>query len=162
MTICLIASTGCNPFAPALEGGDAFDALLGDPATIEGFYLRFQNAYLFRDTTLYGPLIHPEFIFTFRDPENNVDISWGRPAELNSTWRMFSQSQDVQLQWNNLVSSSLNAEKTEAILVRRFNLGIYISSAEQFRTDGAAGFTLTRSDSTRPWQLLRWRDESIF
>jgi hypothetical protein len=156
----VVTSFCSNPFAPGLEKGDPFDALLGDPRTIDGFYLRFQNAYLFRDTTLYGPLIHPEFIFTFRDFEQNVDISWGRPAEMISTWRLFNRSQDLQLQWNNLVSTSINAERTEAILLRRFNLGVVLSANEIYRTDGVAGFMLRRPDSTAAWTLFRWRDES--
>ncbi len=159
--LAVFAAAGCaNPFAPGLEAGDPFDALLGDPRTVDGFYLRFQNAYQFRDTTLYGPLIDPEFMFTYRDFEQNIDISWGRPAELNGTWRLFNQSQDLQLQWNNLVSSSLNPEKTEAILLRRFNLGVVLNATENYRTDGVAGFILRREDSTMAWRLYRWRDES--
>jgi hypothetical protein len=34
----------CNPFAPALEEGDAFGNLLGDPTTIDGFFTNFQHA----------------------------------------------------------------------------------------------------------------------
>jgi hypothetical protein len=160
-SLATLLTGGCaNPFAPGLEAGDPFDALLGDPRSLDGFYLRFQNAYQFRDTTLYGPLIDPEFMFTYRDFEQNVDISWGRPAELNSTWRLFNQSQDLQLQWNNLVSSSVNPEKTEAVLLRRFNLGVVLNAAENYRTDGVAGFILRREDSTMAWRLYRWRDES--
>jgi hypothetical protein len=152
---------GClNPFAPRELEGDILENLLGDPSTLEGFYTRFQNAYQLRDTTLYGPLIHPEFIFTYRDPEQNVDISWGRAEEMNATSRLFQNSRDIQLQWNNIISRFENAEKTRSQVVRRFNLTILLEGSDLFRTDGAANFILTRTDSTANWQLLSWRDES--
>ena len=33
----------CNPFAPALEEGSPFGDLLGDPATIDGFFYQFSE-----------------------------------------------------------------------------------------------------------------------
>lgn len=149
-----------NPFAPELTDSDPFGELLGDPTTIDGFYTRFQNAYIFRDTTLYGPLIHPEFVFTYRDFDRNVDVSWGRSLELITTHRLFLESNDIQLQWNNVVTSFVNPDKTQAQVIRRFNLSVVLSQADVIRTDGSANFVLERPDSTQVWQLIRWRDES--
>lgn len=153
--------TACmNPFSPGLADGDLFDDILGNPVTIDGFYTRFQNAYQLRDTTLYGPLIHPNFLFTYRDADLNVDVSWGRTEDLNSTARLFNSSRDIQLQWNNIISRFENDTKTEAQVIRRFNLMIRLVDNQTFRTDGATNFRLIRTDSTQAWQLLSWRDES--
>ena len=149
-----------NPFAPRELKGDILDDILGNPATLEGFYTRFQNAYQLRDTTLYGPLIHREFTFTYRDPEQNVDISWGRAEEMNTTTRLFQRSRDIQLQWNNIISRFENADKTQSQVIRRFNLIIMLQGSEVYRTDGATNFILTRPDSASAWQIISWRDES--
>ncbi len=156
--LALISCT--NPFAPKILEGDVLDDLLGDPTTIEGFYIRFQNAYQLRDTTLYGPLIHPNFTFTYRDPEQNVDITWGRSQEMSSTSRLFQSSRDIQLQWNNIITQFMNSERTQSQIIRRFNLVVVLDGSEIFRTDGSTNFVLTRADTTSTWQILSWRDES--
>ncbi len=160
-------AAGCiNPFAPGELEGDPIADLLGDPSTIEGFYTRFQKSYELRDTSLYGPLIHPEFTFTFRDDDRNVDITWGRSEEMNSTYNMFSQSYDISLRWNNIIDEfSLNArddsEAESMLIIRRFNLTVVISPSEPpFRSDGSASFVLTRPDENANWRLVSWRDES--
>ncbi len=161
VAVSLLGIVACtNPFAPKVLEGDILGDLLGDPTTIEGFYLRFQNAYQLRDTTLYGPLIHPNFRFTYRDPEQNVDITWGRSQEMNSTSRLFQQSTTIQLQWNNIITQFSNSENTQSQIIRRFNLVVVLEGSEVFRTDGSTNFILTRPDSTASWQILSWRDES--
>ena len=160
-------TAGCiNPFAPGELEGDPIVDLLGDPSTIEGFYTRFQKSYELRDTSLYGPLIHPNFTFTFRDDDRNVDITWGRSEEMNSTYNMFSQSYDISLRWNNIIDQipmgTQDESDTESMLViRRFNLTVVVSPSEPpFRSDGSASFVLTRPDETANWRLVSWRDES--
>ena len=109
---------------------------------------------------MYGLLIHPDFIFTFRDQQQNVDISWGRSEEMNSTTRLFENSRDIQLQWNNIIDRIDAPGGLQTRIVRRFNLTVLLEGSDLFRTDGAAVFTLTRADTTSSWQLIRWRDES--
>ena len=153
--------TGCiNPFAPGELEGDPIADLLGDPSTIEGFYTRFEKAYELRDTSLYGPIIHPDFTFTFRDDERNVDITWSRDEEMSTTYNMFSRSYDISLRWNNITQETIEEDRTRARIVRRFNLTVMLSPSEIYRTDGSASFRLTRSDSTNNWRLIAWRDES--
>jgi hypothetical protein len=161
VAVFAVGVAGClNPFAPGVEEGDPFTDLLGDPSTIEGFFVRFQNAYQLRDTTLYGPLIHPNFTFTFRDYDNNVDISWSRVEEMSSTYRLFINSQDIRIQWNNIISQNINAERDRAQIIRRFDLTVILDASDVIRTDGAVNFVMTRADSTENWQLFSWRDES--
>lgn len=159
-TILFLLPSCVNPFSPRVDETNIFDELLGDPKKIDGFYIRFQNAYQFRDTTLYGPLIDPNFNFVFRDFNRNLDVTWGRTEDLNSTYNLFIQSQDIQLQWNNIVLQAVNPEGTRAQIVRRFNLLVVINSNDIIRTDGSANFVLARADSTMSWKLLQWRDES--
>jgi len=159
--VIAIGLIGCtNPFAPGVEDGDPFTELLGDPSTVEGFFVRFQNAYQLRDTTLYGPLIHPNFTFTYRDFDNNVDISWSRIEEMSSTYRLFINSQDIRIQWNNIISQEINADKDRGQIIRRFDLTVILEASDVIRTDGAVNFIISRADSTENWQLLSWRDES--
>lgn len=161
MTIILLA--GCtNPFAPGLAKKALTEDPLGDQQTIPGFFTRFRNAYQLRDTSIYGPLIQAGFKFTYHNFNNNVDVSWGRDVEMISTYNMFDQSEDIQLQWNNIVSKVQDSTSTRAQVVRRFNLAIVLKNSDVLRTDGAANFLLVRSDSTKPWRLLNWRDESNF
>ncbi|MEX0681509.1 MAG: hypothetical protein WD097_09020 [Balneolales bacterium] len=161
LLVHLLLTGGCtNPFAPGELKGDPLDDLLGDPSTIEGFYTRFQKSYELRDTSLYGPLIHPDFIFTFRDAEHNVDITWGRSNEMTSTYNMFSLSYEITLRWNNITQKIINESQTDGQVIRRFNLTVVASPSEIYRTDGSASFRMTRQDSTSNWRLVSWRDES--
>lgn len=161
VAVLLFTVAGCwNPFAPGVEEGDPFEDFLGNPTTIDGFFTRFQNAYQLRDTTLYGPLIAPNFTFTYRDYDNNVDISWGRTEEMSSTYRLFINSVDIRIQWNNIISQELNADKTRGQVIRRFDLSVALEGSDLIRTDGAVNFILARPDSAEAWQLETWRDES--
>ncbi|MFW6347701.1 MAG: hypothetical protein ACOC2C_03705, partial [Cyclonatronaceae bacterium] len=134
--LLLISAAGCwNPFAPGVQEGDPFEDFLGDPTTVDGFFTRFQNAYQLRDTTLYGPLIAPNFTFTYRDYDNNVDISWGRTEEMSSTYRLFINSVDIRIQWNNIISQELNDAKTRGQVIRRFDLSVALEDSDLIRTD---------------------------
>lgn len=149
-----------NPFAPSYKEGEGLENLLGNPLTIEGFYTRFQNAYRLRDTTLYGPLIHPAFTFTYRNFDQNVDVSWGRLQELLSTGNLFQFAREIDLTWNNEVVRLENGLGTEAQVIRRFDLIVSLQDSDVLRTDGSANFVLQRPDTLSPWQLIRWRDQS--
>lgn len=157
-TLILVQCT--NPFAPSYKEGIGLENLLGNPLTIDGFYTRFQNAYRLRDTTLYGPLIHPEFTFAFRNLDQNVDVSWGRLQELISTGNLFQYAREIDLTWNNEIVRLENGLGTEAQVIRRFDLIVSLQDSDVLRTDGSANFVLQRADTTKPWQLIRWRDQS--
>ena len=76
--LCLITLlSACNPFAPALEEGDPFGTLLGDPATIDGFFANFEAAYELRDISLYEQLLDSSFTFTYFDFDIQVERQWG-------------------------------------------------------------------------------------
>lgn len=156
----LISIGACNPFAPALEEGDPFGALLGDPRTVDGFFTNFQNAYELRDASLYEPLLDSAFVFIYYDFDAQVERQWGFPQELESTRRLFQNSSLIRLRWNQILSQDVNPPATEARVVRSFDLTVTLEGGDVFRTDGNVNFFLARSDSTLAWQLRRWRDES--
>jgi hypothetical protein len=81
----LTAAPACiNPFAPAWDISPA--ASTCDPNTIEGLFQCFQAAYTFRDTTVYGQLIDPNFVFVYRNYDLGIDVTWGRDDDLRTTF----------------------------------------------------------------------------
>lgn len=150
----------CNPFAPAIGEGDPFGNLLGDPKTIEGYFTNFRNAYELRDMSLYESLIDSSFIFIYTDFDTGIEREWGFGQELESTRRLFEGTVEVQLQWKQIIIRQEYAVGTRAITVRGFNLAVGLQGGQVYRGDGNVNFLLARADTTRPWRLLRWRDES--
>ncbi len=154
--------SSCNPFAPALEEGDPFGNLLGDPTTIDGFFTNFQAAYELRDMSLYEPLLDSSFIFTYQDFDIQVDRQWGFAQEIESTRRLFQNASQIRLQWNQIISQNLFDENLSARVVRSFSLNLSLETGDGFRGDGNVNFVLTRKAESQPWKLFRWRDESEF
>ncbi len=157
-----ILLAACNPFAPALEEGDPFGDLLGDPATIEGFFTNFRNAYELRDISLYEPLLDSTFLFVYFDFDAQVEREWGFAQELESTRRLFQNSSLIQLRWNQILSQDVFDAGTRARVIRSFNLTITLDAGDVFRGDGNVNFLLARPDTAAAWRLQRWRDESEF
>lgn len=153
---------GCkNPFAPALdssgfEGGSA----LSDLKTIDGIFQNFQYAYTFKDTTIYGKLIASDFIFTYRDYDQGVDVSWGRDEEMKTTFGLFESSQRLDLIWNNEVLDS--RDSVNAIIVRAFNLTITFNATDVIRINGRVNLSLRKNLDTETWAIVKWIDESNF
>ncbi len=164
LTGLLLASGlgACNPFAPSIGEGDPFGDLLGDPATIEGFFTNFRNAYELRDLSLYEPLIDSAFVFEYFDFDAGIERQWSFVQELTSTGRLFQNAGLIQLQWNQIVSQDLLDDGRQARIVRPFNLTVSLEGGDVFRTDGNVNFLLVRPDSAAAWRLRRWRDESEF
>lgn len=160
LPVLLVCS--CNPFAPALEEGDPFATLLGDPTTIEGFFTNFQNAYELRDLAIYEPLIDSAFIFTYYDFDAQVERQWGFAQELNSTRRLFENAGMIQLRWNQMISREVEEGGRQARVVRSFNLTVTLDDNDVFRGDGNVNFRMVRADTAAAWRLIHWRDESEF
>ncbi len=154
--------TGCkNPFAPALdENSNNPSSTISDQKTIDGVFQNFQYAYTFRDTIIYGNLIDENFIFTYRDYDQGVDVSWGRDEEMKTTYGLFQNSQQLDLIWNNVVLSTVDS--SSANIVRGFNLTITFSPTDIQRLDGRVNMTLVKDPQTSKWLITRWIDESNF
>lgn len=156
--LALLLLTGCNPFAPAVEEGDALG--LGDPTTVEGFFDAFQTAYELRDIALYEPLLDSAFTFVFYDFDAQVEQLYGFEQDLRTTRGLFRESNLIQLQWNQILQRDVADPPLRAQVVRPFNLTVSLEGGSVFRGSGNVNFLLVRSDTAAAWQLLRWRDES--
>jgi hypothetical protein len=162
LTVILFLFFSCtNPFAPAFdENFDSGGPALSDLTTIEGVFQNFQYAYSFRDTIIYGQLIAPDFDFTYRDYEQGFDVSWARDEEMRTTYGLFTNTQRLDLIWNNIVLST--TDSLTANIVRSFNLNITFNPTDVVRVDGRVNLSLRKNPETSKWQITRWIDESNF
>jgi len=152
---------GCtNPFAPAFDESSDNVSTISDLKTIEGVFQNFQYAYTFKDTTIYGEFISQDFVFTYRDYENEVDVSWGREEEMKTTYGLFQNTQQLNLIWNNVVLSSVDS--SNANIVRSFNLTITFNPTDIRQGSGRVNLSLKKDPETEKWQITRWIDESNF
>ncbi|MHB1688797.1 MAG: hypothetical protein ACYCVH_15695 [Ignavibacteriaceae bacterium] len=132
---------------------------LSDQTTIDGVFQNFQYAYTFRDTSIYGQLISPDFVFTYHDYDNGYDVSWGRDEEMKTTYGLFQNSQTLNLIWNNIVLST--QDSTSANIIRGFNLTITFSPTDVVTLNGRVNMSL-RKNSSNKWLITNWVDESNF
>lgn len=136
--------------------------MLGDQTTVEGVFQNVRYAYTFRDTTIYGQLIGGDFLFSFRDYERGVDVTWGRDEEMRVTFGLFQTVQRLDLVWNNVLVQSVDSTGTLASVSRNFSLTVTFNPSDIMRADGYAALTLARRISSDPWMIQRWRDDSQF
>ncbi|MBI2427938.1 MAG: hypothetical protein HYV29_03935 [Ignavibacteriales bacterium] len=155
---------GCdNPFAPALDTSPSGSgSILGDQTQIEGVFQNFKQAYAFRDSTIYGELLAPNFIFIYRDYERGADVFWGRDDDIRTTYGLFQNVQRLDLVWNTIISSNVESDSLRATILRNFNLTVTFSASDVVRVDGYANWTLERQNIGDVWKITRWRDESNF
>ena len=160
----LLTVPACNPFAPALDEVPTDEnALLGNPITVRGFFDRFRAAYQLRDSTLYGQLLSPKFKFTYRDFAANVDRSWTRDVDANTTYRLFRAARSTNLQWTQYQpSSDTLSSDTLANVERSFLLTIEQRDNERFSGSGTARLVLVRKNRNDPWRMRSWYDRSEF
>lgn len=155
-----IVSFSClNPFAPRLDT-EPSSQLCTDLTNVENIFCTFRQAYAFKDTTLYSSLLDDNFVFTYRDYDRGVDVSWGRTDDMHTTYGLFQNVQSLELIWNNIISSSGN--DTMQSIIRGFNLTVTFNPSEINRVDGYANLTLARVQTSDDWQIVRWRDESNY
>lgn len=150
-----------NPFAPAFdENYDDNRPPISDLTTIDGVFQNFEYAYTFKDTLIYGELLSSDFVFTYRDYEQGFDVSWGRDDEMRSTNGLFTNSERLDLIWNNIILSTIDS--LDANVVRSFNLNITFNPTDVVRVDGRVNLSLRKDSETEKWQITRWLDESNF
>lgn len=154
-------SSGCvNPFAPRLLDEPLGTAGLTDQRTPEGVFQNFRIAYQTKDTLTYGKLLAPSFTFLYRNYDRGVDLSWGRDEEMLATAGLFQAAQQLDLVWNDIVQSVQDSLTCD--IARGFVLTIAFSSNDIIRIQGRATMRLVRTQSTDPWRIAVWRDESNY
>jgi len=158
-----LINVSCNPFAPELDTSiGEYESILGDQTTVEGVFENLRYAYTFRDTTIYGQLLNPNYTFLYRDYDRGVDISWGRDEEMRVTLGLFRNTQRLDLIWNNIISRSDDSLGIRSVVNRNFNLTVTFNPSDIVRVDGYVNLTLVRSQPGEKWMIMRWRDESNF
>ena len=157
LLIGTLLASGCNPFAPRLDE-HATAGSFGDPHTIPGYLEAFKYAYEFRDTSLYGALLAPDFTFSYRNYDRGVDVEWGRDDEMRSTAGLFAGTDGLSLLWGTVFDSSGTA--TVYDLTISFSLDVTFNAADVEHVDGRAIFHLERATLGDPWRATRWQDAS--
>jgi len=159
-SLFLLYFGGCvNPFAPSInEDLDNEGSILSDQKSMEGVFQNFKYAYTFKDTTIYGNLLAPDFTFMYHDYDAGFDKAWGRDEEMKVTHGLFQNSERLDLIWNNIVLISNDSTN----IIRSFNLTITFSPTDMPRVDGKVNLTLRKDAGTKRWQIVRWVDESNF
>lgn len=159
VVISLSVFCSCNPFAPSIDDSIVVNPI-GDQKTIDGYFQSFRFAYQFRDTSVYGRLIAPNFTFHYRNFDRGLDMEWGRSEEMRTTASLFESAQAIDLLWGNVLDSS----GTDVVydITRSFSLNITLNLGDILHVDGRAIFHLERTSINDPWQAIRWRDESNF
>ena len=155
----VLALVGCNPFAPALDDElGSGSALLGDARTIEGVFQNVEYAYTYRDTLIYGALLHPDFQFRYFNPDRGTDVAFNRDEEMRITSNLFRGSDQIDLQWNSIYSES--GDSLLATVTRGYDLRITLQANETFVIEGLATLRLIREKREDEWQIRLWRDDS--
>ncbi len=161
---CTMSLIGCvNPFAPALDNSSQTNgSVLGDQKTIDGVFQNFKEAYLFKDTTIYGQLLAPDFIFVYLDYDIGADVSWGRDDDMRTTNGLFQNAQSLDLVWNGSIPIEGDTVDVTVNVTRNFNLTVTFSPTDIVSIDGYASLTLERATVNDEWKIARWNDESNF
>lgn len=161
LALIILFFSACNPFSPKLDQESLKDKIIPHSRkSVDGLFGYFKNAYEARDTSMYGLLFSQDFTFSYFDFDANVPISWDRSTELNTTYRLFRNTEQITLDWNFYVQK--DTTETEASVVRSFNLTIVQNSQSIFTGTGRARFRLRRASAEDDWQIWYWFDDSDF
>ena len=162
LPLLLLALTSCtNPFAPALDPDLSSDGtVLGDARTLDGVFQNIRYAYNYRDTLIYGNLLHPDFQFRYYNPERANWANFNRDEEMRITYNLFKGADQINLQWNEIQNQE--GDSLEQSVTRAYNLTIALQANEFFRIDGRATLRLVRNSINDVWLIRLWSDESNF
>lgn len=159
-SFCLIIISlisGCfNPFSPGIDNTISNENIISDQKTTEGVFQNFKYAYTFKDTSIYGQTLAPEFVFTYFDYDLGVNISWDRATDMRTTEGLFANTQELRLIWNNTVfeeGDSLNVN-----VKRGFNLSITFNPNDVINFYGFVDMDLTRPTTDDKWKIKLWKD----
>jgi hypothetical protein len=149
-----------NPFAPAKLDSDDDGMLLGDQTTIDGFFQNFLYAYNMKDTVLYGNLLAENFIFSYRNYDKNIDLTWTRPEDMIATYRLFNAAQNLDFVWNEILIQE--GDELKRNISRSFTLTITFKPTDIVRIFGKVFFIIERKNSDDNWMLTYWQDDSTY
>jgi len=145
-----------NPFAPKIDTSNTNQNILSDQKTIEGVFQNFKYSYTFKDTAIYGGLLADNFVFTYFDYDLGAEVSWDRPTDMKTTNGLFTNTQSLNLIWNNIVFQE--GDSLFVDVKRGFNLTITFNPNDIINFYGFVDLTLTRPTASDVWRILRWKD----
>jgi hypothetical protein len=154
-----IVLTGCvNPFAPKL--GDItnnLDIFITEQQTPEDALINFKFAYMLKDSLVYRDLLDDEFLFVWRDHDNDTFISWGKEEDIKTTSGLFNAFTVIDLQWNSTNYTSFMEDSTRAEISK----GFILTLDSEIRIFGEALFNMKKQLNSGIWKITRWFDKSI-
>lgn len=157
LVIACSAITGCfNPFSPGIDNSLSNENIISDQKTTEGVFQNFKYAYTFKDTSIYGQTLAPNFVFTYFDYDLGVNISWDRATDMRTTEGLFANTQDLRLIWNNTVFEE--GDSLEVNVKRGFNLTITFNPNDVINFYGFVDMDLIRPNTDDKWRIKQWRD----
>ncbi|MBL0331723.1 MAG: hypothetical protein IPP08_11125 [Chlorobiota bacterium] len=157
--VILFAASCTNPFAPKLQdelGKEQTD--LGDQRTVEGVFKNIRYSYTYKDTSIYGSLLHQEFQFRYYNTEQATDAVFNRDEEMRINYNLFRNADQLDIQWNDIQSQEGDTSFID--VTRAYNLKLILQQGEVFRVDGRARLRLTRKNQTEKWLIKIWYDVS--
>ncbi len=148
-----------NPFAPKLLNKHV-EGFLGDQTTLDGFFTNWSYAYNFKDTLVYGDLLHEDFTFVFNNYNvlGTPEVTWRRQEEMITTARLFDGTQRLDLVWPGPIIPAADSNVVDVI--RNFSLTVVFSPTDQVTADGFANLRLVREKEGDPWKMSIWRDDN--
>ncbi len=156
ITLLLFISSCFNPFNPGVDNSTSTENIISDQKTIEGVFQNFKYAYTFKDTSIYGGLLAPDFVFSYFDYDLGVDVSWDRATDMRTTEGLFINTQELRLVWNNIVY-----QEGDSLLVdvkRGFNLTITFNPNDILNFYGFVDMNLSRGSVNDKWKIKSWKD----
>ncbi|KPK89536.1 hypothetical protein AMJ80_09660 [bacterium SM23_31] len=150
---------GClNPFAPKLgEISSNLDIFLTPQKTPEEVMTNFRYAYILKDSLVYRNLLNDDFIFVWRDHENDTFVSWGKEDDIRTTVGLFNAFTVINLVWNSTNYITYSKDSTTAEISK----GFILTLDSELRITGDALFNLIKLPESGIWKITRWVDKSI-
>lgn len=158
LNLIILWVTCFNPFAPNLgDISSNLDVFLTAQQTPDEVLLNFQFAYTLKDSLVYRDVLDDDFIFVYRDLDNDVFISWGKEDDVTATVGLFNSFTVINLVWNstNYISYSLDSTTAE------ISKGFILSLGPEIRITGEALFNFKKNIENNIWKITRWVDKSI-
>ncbi|MCH7781558.1 hypothetical protein IID62_00685 [candidate division KSB1 bacterium] len=158
LNLIVLWVTCFNPFAPKLgEISSNLNVFLTAQQTPEEVLSNFQFAYTLKDSLVYRDVLDDDFVFVYRDLDNDVFLSWGKEEDVTATVGLFNNFTVINLVWNstNFISYSLDSTTAE------ISKGFILSLGHEIRITGEALFSFKMNIENNIWKITRWVDKSI-
>lgn len=146
-----------NPFAPGLGQLEIDpDLVLKAQDSPDDVVSNFRYAYILKDSLVYRDLLDDEFVFVWRDNDNDQFVSWGKEEDIKTTVGLFNTFNVINLVWNSTNYLVFAPDSTEAEMSKQFILTL----GSDIRITGDAQFFFRKLEDG-VWKIVRWVDKSI-